>query len=250
MDCKKISGTKIILLVITCIISIIYIGIIILYNYCTINKQIEITAIVGIPILSSLLFLLIKVDSKTKKIVTILLSIINTIAFFAIILISFVALLWIEGITEIDDPLRYNELRNSVGYFEFIEHFPKELSKDVMEKTTTQFFYRPQFLQGGFNFELLIEQSEQELGSIAKKYEKEANNIIVGNNDDFSDVRTFGYPHTFFDGYEEFDEFIQNSTIYLIDCRPYEENNWNHGVYTYVAINRMNEKVLYFTEVW
>ena len=44
-----------------------------------------------------------------------------------------------------------------------------------MERPTTQFFYRPQFLQGGFNFELLIEQSEQELGNIAKKYDKEGN---------------------------------------------------------------------------
>jgi hypothetical protein len=187
-------------------------------------------------------------DSKTKKIV--ILFIINTVLFFALLLISFVTLIWIEDTTEIDDPLRYNELRHSVGYSEYIEHFPDELSTEVMEKATTQFFYRPQFLQGGFNFELLIEQSEQELGNIAKKYDKEGIDIIEGNSDDLSDVSTFGYPHTFFDGYEEFNEFIQNSTIYLIDCRPYEENNWNHGVYTYVAINRMNEKVLYFVEVW
>ena len=49
------------------------------------------------------------------------------------ILFSFGILVWDEGTASVNNPLRYNELRNRVGYDEYIAHFPQMLSKNVLE---------------------------------------------------------------------------------------------------------------------
>lgn len=115
---------------------------------------------------------------------------------------SFGILVWDEGTASVNNPLRYNELRNHVGYNKYIAHFPQILSKDVLEKGTTVFYYCPQFLQGGFCFDLLIECSDEEIDYYTNKYEQKAVQVLNYSSEDYWKVDTFGYPYQFFEEYE------------------------------------------------
>ena len=58
-------------------------------------------------------------------------------------------------------------------------------------------------------------------------------------------MNTFEYPYKLFEEKEDFDYFAEDANFYVIDSQPYEENNWNHGVFTYVATNEHLGKVLF-----
>ena len=156
-----------------------------------------------------------------------------------------------EGTSHEENPLKYKHLCNIAGYEKIRFQSPDEIPQDLTKNKKVKFFYRPQFLQGGFCFELLLEMENKEIDEYIEKYKEQVKKIIEvdeANANDLYDKYGIDLPVIF--EYEEGKEFFNNSKIYLFDSKPYKTNNWNHGYAYYMAKNEKLKKLLLVTEVW
>ena len=221
------------------------------YNFCTINTHIIVSFILIIPIILIALMYFLTKNKKIKvrkgKIISIILIILFLIVNFYTLIIVMVK----EGTSHEDNPLRYKHICNIAGYEKIRFQFPKEIPQDLIQNNKVKFYYRPQFLQGGFCFELLLEMDNDRIDEYMKKYKDQIKEIIETKgitSNVLYDKYGIHIPVIF--EYKEGEEFFVNSEIYLFDSKPYKPNNWNHGYAYYMAKNEKLNKLLLVTEVW
>lgn len=221
------------------------------FNFCTINTHIISSFVLFIPIILILLMYLLtkkeKIRVKKGKIISIILIIL-------FLVLNFYALIFVmvkEGTSHEENPLRYKHICNIAGYEKIRFQFPKEIPQDLIQNNKVAFYYRPQFLQGGFCFELLLEMDNDRIDEYMKKYKDQVKEIVETkgtNSDDLYDKYGIHIPVIF--EYKDGKEFFDDSKIYLFDSEPYKTNNWNHGYAYYMAKNEKLNKLLLVTEVW
>lgn len=221
------------------------------YNFCTINTHIIVSFILIIPIILIALMYFLTKNKKIKvrkgKIISIILIILFLIVNFYTLIIVMVK----EGTSHEDNPLRYKHICNIAGYEKIRFQFPKEIPQDLIKDNRVKFYYRPQFLQGGFCFELLLEMDNDRIDEYMKKYKDQVKEIVETKgitSNVLYDKYGIHIPVIF--EYKEGEEFFVNSEIYLFDSKPYKPNNWNHGYAYYIAKSEKLKKLLLVTEVW
>lgn len=47
-----------------------------------------------------------------------------------------------------------------------------------------------------------------------------------------------------------YDELPEDFTIYLIEGKPYKQNNWNHGKISLIAISTQRNEIIFHAEDW
>ncbi len=221
------------------------------FNFCTINTHIISSFVLFIPIILIILMYLLtkkeKIRVKKGKIISIILIILFLILNFYTLIFVMVK----EGTSHEENPIKYKHICNIAGYEKIRFQFPKEIPQDLIKNNKVKFYYRPQFLQGGFCFELLLEMENKEIDDYIEKYKEQVKEIIEvdeANSNDLYDKYGIDLPVIF--EYEEGKEYFDNSKIYLFDSKPYKPNNWNHGYVYYMAKNERLKKLLLVTEVW
>ena len=156
-----------------------------------------------------------------------------------------------EGTSHEENPLKYKHICKIAGYEKIRFQFPDEISQDLIQNNKVKFYYRPQFLQGGFCFELLLEMENEEIDDYIEKYKEQVKDIIEVNEANSNDLYgKYGIDLPVIFEFEEGKEFFDGSKIYLLGSKPYKPNNWNHGYVYYMAKNEKLKKILLVTEVW
>lgn len=221
------------------------------FNFCTINTHIISSFVLFIPIT---LIILMYYLTKKEKIKVRKGKIISIILILLFLILNFYAIIFVmvkEGTSHEENPLKYKHICNIAGYEKIRFQFPKEIPQDLIQNNKVKFYYRPQFLQGGFCFELLLETNNDIIDEYIKKYKDQVKEIIETkgtNSDDLYDKYGIHIPVIF--EYKDGKEFFDDSKIFLFDSKPYKPNNWNHGYAYYMAKNEKLKKLLLVTEVW
>jgi hypothetical protein len=139
------------------------------FNFCTINTHIISSLILVIPIILILLIYIISKKEKLKSNVGLGISVVLIIIFLFLNFFIFIFVTVKEGTTYENNPLRYNHIRSIAGYKSFTYQFPSKISQELLQKNKVEFYYTPQFLQGGFDFELLLEMEDNEIDDYIDK---------------------------------------------------------------------------------
>ena len=221
------------------------------FNFCTINTHIISSFVLFFPIILIIMIYLLtkkeKISARKGKIISIILIIV-------FLILNFYTLIFVmakEGTSHEENPQKYKRICNIAGYERIRFQFPDEIPQDLIQNNKVKFYYRPQFLQGGFCFELLLEMENKEIDDYIEKYKGQVKEIIEvdeANANDLYDKYGIDLPVIF--EYEEGKDYFDNSKIYLFDSKPYKTSNWNHGYAYYMAKNEKLKKLLLVTEVW
>lgn len=220
-------------------------------NFCTINPHLLKSIILAIPIAFIILIVMLLKKGKIKDtlgiIITISLIIISIILNFFIFI--FVAV--DEGTSYENNPLRYKHIYNIVGYDTYTYQFPNKIPNDILNSNNVKFFYSPQFLQGGFNFELLLKMDNSDIDSYISNFNQNIQKEIEINSENKYDLNSYGIyePRFLFDN-NQYDYFLKEAKFYILKSEPYKANNWNHGIVQYMAKNELEKKLLLVTQVW
>lgn len=221
------------------------------FNFCTINTHIISSFILVIPIILIILMYYLtkkeKIRVKKGKIISIILIILFLILNFYTLIFVMVK----EGTSHEYNPLSYKHICNIAGYERIRFQFPDEIPQDLIQNNKVEFYYRPQFLQGGFCFELLLEMENNEIDDYIEKYKEQVKELIEVNETNSNDLYDkYGIHIPVIFEYKDGKDFLADSKIYLFDSKPYKPNNWNHGYVYYMAKNERLKKLLLVTEVW
>jgi len=125
----------------------------------------------------------------------------------------------------------------------YIKHFPKEIP---CHAKNISFWENPQFLQGGSRILLMYETTPMEIEEYRDRYSQQAQIVLPKGKKEF--VTNEYYVISIDDvlGKKLTDDF----EIIILESKPYQEANWNHG-YTYgLAINDITNEILFFSEKW
>jgi hypothetical protein len=221
------------------------------FNFCTINTHIISSLILVIPIILIILIYIISKKEKIKSKVGVGISIALIILFLFLNTFTFIFVIVKEGTSYEDNPLKYNHIRSIAGYKNVTYQFPDKIPQELLQKNKVEFYYTPQFLQGGFNFELLLEMENNEIDDYIGKYETYVKKIIEVNTENIDKLYSeYGIYKPELIDYEDKEEFFTDSKIYLLESKSYKPNNWNHGYVAYMAKNENMKKLLLVTEVW
>lgn len=220
------------------------------YNFCTIHVHLIETIVLFIPIVLILLIGVIKTKFKIRTLIVVIDIIIFIVIFLIINFFTLVSVVLEEGISSEKDPNRYNYIYNIAGYKNYTYQFPSEISNDISCDNKTKFYYSPQFIQGGFNLELLMPMSKNDMKKYISKYEDKVKKKIEIKNDD-GEYGEYGIvkPYNLLE-YDESREFFDECNIYILESESYKPNNWNHGYVAYIAENEKLEELLLVTQVW
>ena len=221
------------------------------FNFCTINTHIISSFVLCFPIVLIIFMYLLTKKEKIRVKKGKIISIILIILFFMLNFYTLIFVMVKEGTSHEENPLKYKHICNIAGYEKIRFQFPDEIPQYLIQNNKVKFYYRPQFLQGGFCFELLLEMENNEIDEYIEKYKEQVREIIKvneTNSDDLYDKYGIDIPVIF--DYEEGNEFFDDSKIYLLGSKPYKTNDWNHGYVYYMAKNEILKKILLVTEVW
>lgn len=148
------------------------------FDFCTINTHIISSFILIVPIILIILMFCLtrkeKISVKKGKIFSIILIILFLILNFY----TFIFVMAKEGTSHEENPLKYKHICNIAGYERIRFQFPDEILQDLIQNNKVKFYYRPQFLQGGFCFELLLEMDNDKIDEYIEKYKEQVKEII------------------------------------------------------------------------
>lgn len=221
------------------------------FNFCTISTHLISSFVLFIPILLIILMYLLTKKEKIRVKKGKVFSIILIILFLVLNFYTLIFVMVKEGISHEENPLKYKHICNIAEYKKIRFQFPDEISQYLIENNKVEFYYRPQFLQGGFCFELLLEMENKEIDDYIEKYKeqvKETIEVDEANSNDLYNKYGIHIPVIF--EYKDGKDFFADSKIYLFDSKPYKQNNWNHGYVYYMAKNERLKKLVLVTEVW
>ena len=221
------------------------------FNFCTINTHIISSFVLCIPIVLIIFMYLLTKKEKIRVKKGKIISIILIILFFMLNFYTLIFVIVKEETSHEENPMKYKHICNIAGYEKIRFQFPDEIPQDLIQNNKVKFYYRPQFLQGGFCFELLLEMDNDKIDEYMEKYKNQVKEIIEVNETNFDKLfDTYGIDTPVIFDYEEDNEFFDGSKIYLLGSKPYKTNDWNHGYAYYMAKNEKLKKILLVTEVW
>ena len=184
------------------------------YNFCTINTHLISSLILIIPII---LIALMYFFTKNEKIKVRKGKIISIILIILFLIVNFYTLIFVmikEGTSHEENPLRYKHICNIAGYEKIRFHFPEKIPQELIENDKVKFYYRPQFLQAPFCFELLLEMDNNEIGEYIEKYKEQVKEIIEVNEMNYDDLYDkYGIDIPIIFEYKDGEEFFINSKI-------------------------------------
>lgn len=134
-----------------------------------------------------LMYLLSKKEKLSYN-VALGISIVQIIISLILNFFTFIFILINEGMSYEDNPYKYQHIYNISDYKEYTYQFPKEISSELIKNNNVQFYYSPQFLQGGFNIELLMVMKNEEMDSYILQYESQVKEIINVNSENISEL--------------------------------------------------------------
>lgn len=233
------------------ILAIIYIFWFWQINFCTINVHIKSSIIISIPIMFIFIMYYLTKKGKIREKIGKLISIFLIIIFFVLNFFIIIFVMVDEGTSYEDNPLNYEHICNIAGYNNIRFQFPDKIPQDLIKNNKVKFLYRPQFLQGGFCFELLLEMENDDINEYIKKHETEVKEIVEVDEKNIDSLYgKYGIHTPSFLEYEEGKDFFLGSQIYILGYESYKPNDWNHGYVYYIAKNDKEKKLLLVTEIW
>lgn len=211
-------------------------------------------AVFSLPMVFFLLIAWLRITNKMRKRVSAILLVFFTLVFVVVMFFNLIFMMVLEATSETKDVgeygkimFLYNQPKNKS-----LAHFPKELPKTASE---IRFFEQPQFLQGGSSIFLRYKTSVEELNLLSQKYSKTAKVVLKSGEYDWDSYKNNGQNKDIslpgvFDEAIGYSELPGDFDIIVIDSKPYQTNNWNHG-YTYgLAISKQKQEVLFWSEEW
>lgn len=220
-------------------------------NFCTINTHIISSLILVTPLLIIMVMYILSKKEKIKANISLRISVALIIIFLMLNFFTFIFVIAKEGTSYENNPLRYNHIRSIAGYKNLTYQFPDKIPQELLQRNKVKFYYTPQFLQGGFNLELLLETENNEIDDYIDKYKTEVKEIIEVNAENIDDLYSnYGIYNPKIIDYEDREEFFIGSKIYLLESKSYKSDDWNHGYVAYMAKNEKMKKLLLVTEVW
>lgn len=182
---------------------------------------------------------------RLKKVTSSIITVIMILVLGFTMVSAFVFIAIDAATTIITDVDKYERVLKLNGYPDtsLIEHFPDQIPDNV---ENVVFSYNPAFMQGGANFSLKFETDSNSIENYSNKFSQEAK--WIGNFSD-KEIEKNGVSLASFHAFE-YDELPEDFTIYLIDSSPYEDNDWNHGVLSLVAISKERSEIIFLGEAW
>ena len=129
---------------------------------------------------------------------------------------------------------------NHTGY---VDHFPEMIP---FKASNIKFYYRPQFLQGGMEFQLKMFLPKEDIEFYRNKYSNTCIKILDTN--DIEALNEFGIFTV--GNYVSDKSILPDSSLYLIKNRQDVYYSWNHGAVAFVAVNEISNYILFQTEIW
>ncbi len=180
---------------------------------------------------------------KLKAAKSTIITIILIVALSIIMVYAFVFIAIDAATTETTDIAKHERVLRINGYPEnsLIRHFPERIPH---EAENVVFRYHPAFGMGGESFNLKIEINSNTLNNYVNQFLQLAK--WKGKAGDKGAVDNGIFTGTFSGiGYKELTE---NFTIFLIDSKPYDTNNWNHGILRLVTISEAKNEIIFIAE--
>lgn len=132
---------------------------------------------------------------------------------------------------------RYEWIREKFWTDEYVKHFPTKIHKNA---ENVKFSFAPQFLQWGGHLILKEELIEEDFQKLFIFYK--------GNKN--IDLKVLDFLFDSSSMIDIIDEDIKKYEIIILSAKPYEENNWNHGRASGVALWKENNSIIYWYEFW
>jgi hypothetical protein len=146
-----------------------------------------------------------------------------------------------SGTTDIK---RYETALATTGYPNSVltKSFPKQVPKNA---SNIKFHYNPAFLQGGEDLVLQFKTDSASIANYKVQFSEQANefktSIMTSPDHDYVQ-RSF-----YLLGYNQ---LPSGYVCYWLYAKPYQTDNWNHGQYSFVAINDELDTVMFAESDW
>ncbi len=157
-----------------------------------------------------------------------------------------------DSLTETTEIKYYKRIINSYGYPDSkIYFFPKKVPKNAL---TSEFYYSPQFLQGGSNLYLALKYNKEDYDLVVNDLKDKAEEIIYEGGRTLKPhneyVRGDYYITEGFINRYAPDTYRTDWTYYIFENHKGTEDWWNHGKIAGVAVNEKNNIIVYYRENW
>ena len=160
--------------------------------------------------------------------------------FFTLIFVAFQ-----EATTITTDVGKYERVLKLPSYpsNQLIKYFPNKIPGSAK---SIVFSYCPAFLQGGENFNLKFETDSASINKYSEEFSTKAKwtGTWSTNKTENTGIMTGTFSMI------DYAVLPEDFTIYLIDSKPYEPNNWNHGYLSVVAVSKQKKQIIFHTEQW
>lgn len=181
-----------------------------------------------------------KLSSATSSIITgVLIPIFVIVMFFVLLFMIF------DSVTSITtDIKRYETALATTGYPNNVltKSFPKQVPKN---SSNVKFHYNPAFLQGGEDLVLQFKTDSESIANYKAEFSEQANEFTNSK----MTLPDYDYAQGSFSllGYNQ---VPSGYVCYLLYAKPYLTDSWNHGEYSFVAINYELDTVIFAESDW
>lgn len=190
-----------------------------------------------IPIIILLRLKFLMKNKEIKENIAICFSILIMILYFIGVHFGMIFLIVEDGTTTVTNVHEYRRILNLESE-KLTYYFPRKVPKTAKD---VQYYYCPQFLQGGMEMKLEFKASKEEIESYIDKYKEdyiEIINVSEHPKDELNDFGIYSYGINL-------NETREDVTIYLIMSEP-----GNHGILSFMAVNDEHTEILFQAERW
>ena len=230
---------------VTIISFILFIGLYLLFTLTVVNPYYIKGLIFIIPFLC---FGIVTFYTAADKLSISASTIITSLLIFALgigMSIVFIFMSINAALTTTVDINRYERVLKVTGYPNnpLTRCFPDKIPADAQN---ISFHYNPAFLQGGEQFDLKYTSDSVSINKYVKALSQGAK--WIGKSNDSNAENNGINTADFYDA--GYDELPEDFTIYLIEGKPYKQNNWNHGKISLIAISTQRNEIIFHAEDW
>lgn len=213
-----------------------------LLNFRFVNRYFIRGLIFFIPIILLLIVRNLINKHKIKKYIASILIILIVIIYVIFGSFLFMFFVMIDGSATIINANEYKRILNMEinSNFEVLKYFPNEIPQNATE---IQFYYHPQFLQGGMEMKLEFKANEEEINYYIDKYKNESSYISAPNKAVYSLFNNYGIHHAYGINLNKDRDDIE---IYVLQTTGPS----NHGYLSFIAVNNEHTEILFQAEKW
>jgi len=151
-----------------------------------------------------------------------------------------------ESTTVITDTAYYSRVVQSLERTpdQLGQYFPDEIPA---EAENVQFFYRPQFVQGGSTVALKFDAQPEQIQGYADQLVHAA--VWRGKATDAKAAKFGIFDYTFRLSQMDY-ELPADNTVYVLFSRSSPQGDWNHGTQSLATINEEGTEILFLVQRW